>query len=216
MSVTSAIGLVVYGMTIGVALAAPIGPINIEIIKRGIQGGYVRGWLVGLGALSADTVYAALIVTGLTPIADRPALRVPLFLAGAVMLSWVGYNSIRAALRGEGIEQGNAPTGGRSYITGLLMAVFNPMGIVYWLSVGAALVADAVERVGTAGSPLLVGGVFFGIFLWVTFLSWLAQVSRRFVTGRGMLWVTGIGGVLLIGFGVWFFYQGIVSMGAWF
>ncbi|HEX2282156.1 MAG TPA: LysE family transporter [Thermomicrobiales bacterium] len=212
MSTGSVVGLVVYGMTIGVALAAPIGPINIEIIKRGIQGGYLRGWLVGLGALTADTVYAALIVSGLTPVADRPALRVPLFLAGAVMLTWVGFTSLRSALRAEGVEQGDAPAGRTSYITGLLMAVFNPMGIVYWLSVGAALVADAVERVGTAGSPLLVGGVFFGIFLWVTFLSWLAQVSRRFVTGRGMLWVTGIGGVALIGFGVWFFYQAIVSL----
>lgn len=212
MDATSAIGLVIYGMTIGVALAAPIGPINIEIIKRGIQGGYLRGWLVGLGALSADTVYAALIVSGLTPVADSPALRVPLFLAGAIMLTWVGYHSVRTALRREAIHEGTAPSGRRSYVTGLLMAVFNPMGIVYWLSVGAALVADAVERVGTVGSPLLVGGVFVGIFLWVTFLSWLAQAARRFVTGRGMLWVTGIGGVGLIGFGCWFFYQAIASI----
>ena len=211
MSVGTIVGLVAYGMTIGVALAAPVGPINIEIIRRGIQGGYLRGWLVGLGALSADTVYAALIVSGLTPVADQPALRVPLFLAGAVMLTWVGYNSVRAAWRGEGMDQGTVPAGRDSYVTGLLMAVFNPMGIVYWLSVGAALVADAVERAGTAGSPLLVGGVFFGIFLWVTFLSWLAQVARRFVTGTGMLWITGIGGVALIGFGCWFFYQAIAS-----
>ncbi|HEV2127549.1 MAG TPA: LysE family transporter [Thermomicrobiales bacterium] len=207
MSVASGFGLLVYGMTIGVALAAPIGPINIEIIRRGIQNGYLQGWLVGLGALSADTVYAALIVSGLTPLADSPALRVPLFLAGAVMLSWVGINSLRTALRGTGLQQGQQPVGRSSYLAGLLMAVFNPMGIVYWLSVGAALVADAVERVGAAGAPLLVGGVFVGIFLWVTFLSWLAQVARRFVNGRGMLWITGIGGVALIGFGLWFLYQ---------
>jgi len=212
MSTASVVGLVAYGMTIGVALAAPIGPINIEIIRRGIQGGYLRGWLVGLGAMTADTIYAALIVSGLTPVADRPALRVPLFLAGAAMLTWVGWSSVRSALRAEGTEAAAVPPGRASYLTGFLMAVFNPMGIVYWLSVGAALVADAVERVGSAGSPLLVGGVFFGIFLWVTFLSWLAQVSRRFVTGRGMLWITGIGGVALIGFGIWFLYQAIASL----
>ena len=212
MSIGTVIGLLAYGMTIGVALAAPIGPINIEIIKRGIQGGYMNGWLVGLGALSADTVYAALIVSGLTPFADSPTVRVPLFLAGAGMLTWVGVSSIRAALNGVGIDQRGGPVGRKSYLTGLLMAVFNPMGIVYWFSVGAALVADAVERVGSVGAPLLVGGVFTGIFLWVTFVSWLAQVARRFVTGRGMLWITGIGGAALIGFGMWFLYQGIVTM----
>jgi L-lysine exporter family protein LysE/ArgO len=209
MSVASGFGLLVYGMTIGVALAAPIGPINIEIINRGIRNGYLQGWLVGLGALSADTVYATLIVSGLTPLADSPALRVPLFLAGAAMLCWVGANSVRAALHGGGPGEGAVAGGRASYLTGLLMAVFNPMGIVYWLSVGAALVADAVERVGQAGAPLLVGGVFAGILLWVTLLSWLAQVARRFVTGRGMLWITGIGGVALIGFGLWFLYRAL-------
>lgn len=209
MGVAGGFGLLVYGMTIGVALAAPIGPINIEIIKRGIRNGYIQGWLVGLGALSADTLYAALIVSGLTSLADSPALRVPLFLAGTVMLCWVGANSVRVALYGGELSDGAASGGRASYLTGLLMAVFNPMGIVYWLSVGGALVADAVERVGTAGAPLLVGGVFAGIFLWVTFLSWLAQVARRFVTGRGMLWITGIGGVALIGFGLWFLYQAL-------
>jgi threonine/homoserine/homoserine lactone efflux protein len=205
-------GLVVYGMTIGVALAAPVGPINIEIIRRGIQGGYLRGWLVGLGALSADTVYAALIVSGLTPIADRPALRVPLYLAGAAMLMWVGSSSVRQALQGHTLAPGDVPRGRDSYVTGLLMAVFNPMGIVYWLSVGAALVADAVERAGSSGAPMLVGGVFLGIFVWVTFLSWLAQVARRFVTGTGLLWVTGIGGVVVFGFGLWFLIQAVTNV----
>jgi threonine/homoserine/homoserine lactone efflux protein len=212
MGIGSVVGLVAYGMSIGVALAAPIGPINVEIIRRGIQGGYRRGWLVGIGAMSADTVYAALIVSGLTPVADRPALRIPLFLAGAIMLTWVGYNSVRTALLGVALQKVEVPGERDSYITGLLMALFNPMGIVYWLSVGAALVADAVDRAGTAGAPMLVGGVFFGIFLWVTFLSWLAQVARRFVTGRGMLWITGIGGVIIMGFGLWFFWQALASL----
>jgi L-lysine exporter family protein LysE/ArgO len=207
--VETALGLVVYGMTIGVALAAPIGPINIEIIKRGLQGGYMRGWLVGLGALSADTFYAILIVSGLTPLADRPALRAPLFLAGAVMLVWIGVNSVRTALRGDGVDADHVPARRASYLTGLLMALFNPMGLVYWLSIGAALVADAVERVGSTGAPMLVGGVFAGILLWVTFLSWFAQVARRFVTGRGMLWVTGIGGIVLIGFGLRFAHRAL-------
>lgn len=211
MGLATAFGLIFYGMSIGVALAAPIGPINIEIIRRGIQGGYLHGWLVGLGALSSDTVFAAVIVSGLTPVADSPILRGPLFLAGAAMLIWVGLRSIHAALRGDAIDQTSDGGGRKSYLTGVLMAALNPMGIVYWLSVGAALVADAVERAGSAGSPLLVGGVFFGIFTWVTFLSWLALVARRFGTGRGMLYVTGGGGVALVGFGCWFLYQAFES-----
>lgn len=213
MTTMEILGLIVYGMTVGVTLAAPIGPINVEIIRRGIRDGFVHGWVLGLGALSADTIYAALIVGGLTPLADRPALRVLLFLAGGLMLAWVGWSSVRTAWRGDaGDANGDVPRRGRSYATGFLMAVFNPMGIVYWLSVGAALVADAVQRVGQVGSPILVMGVMFGIFCWVTFVSVLAQVSRRFVTGPGMRWVTGISGLIIIGFALWFFWRALTTL----
>ena len=214
MSAVEIMGMLAYGMFIGVALAAPIGPINIEIITRGIQYGFRNGWYVGLGALTADTIYAAIIVSGLAPIADSPTLRVPLFLAGAAMLGWVGANSIRAALN-PSPERASAevPRGHRSFVTGFLIAALNPMGIVYWLSVGAALVAEAVDRVGTVGAPVLIGGVFLGLLVWVTSLSIVAQVSRRFVTGNGMRWVTGISGVIVIGFALWFLVQGIRSIG---
>lgn len=206
------VGLVAYGLFIGVALAAPIGPINVEIISRGIRYGFRNGWYVGLGALTADTLYATIVVSGLTPIADRPALRVPLFLAGAVMLGWVGVNSLRSAIDPAAEVRGAVPSGNRSYLAGLLIALLSPMGIVYWLSVGAALVAEAVERVGQIGTPVLVIGVFLGLLAWVTTLSVIAQVSRRFVTGAGMRWITGASGVVILGFAAWFLIQGITAL----
>ncbi|MEJ7838563.1 MAG: LysE family transporter [Thermomicrobiales bacterium] len=212
MSLLQAIGLIAYGMGIGVALAAPVGPINVEIIRRGIQHGAWSGWLVGLGALSADTIFAALIVSGLTQFADSPSLRAPLFLAGAAMLGSVGYMSLRTAISREQLLEGTSRSRTRSYVTGFLMAALNPMGIVYWLSVGSALVAESVEKVGRSGSPVLVGGVFFGIFCWVTLLAILVRAGRRFVTERVMQWITGLGGVLLIGFALWFGFQALRSL----
>lgn len=212
MSPVELVGLATYGMFIGVALAAPIGPINVEIISRGIRYGFRNGWYVGLGALTADTIYATIIVSGLTPIADRPALRVPLFLAGAAMLAWVGANSLRSAVNPAVNVRVEAPKGNRSYMAGFLIALLSPMGIVYWLSVGAALVAEAVERVGQVGAPVLVMGVFLGLLAWVTTLSIVAQVSRRFVTGTGMRWITGASALIILGFAVWFLIQGITAI----
>lgn len=216
MSVGEVFGLIVYGMVVGVVLAAPIGPINIEIVVRGVRDGFRSGWLLGLGALTADTLYATLVVSGLTPLADQPALRIPLFLAGAIMLGYVGWGSVRRALHGELVDadSGTELASGKSYVTGFLLAAFNPMGIVYWLSVGAGLVADAVNRVGTIGAPVLVAGVFLGILCWVTVISLVAQVSRRFVTGAGMRWVTGVSGAIVMAFGLWFLWQAVVGLRA--
>jgi threonine/homoserine/homoserine lactone efflux protein len=212
MTVSQIVGMVFYGMGIGVALAAPVGPINIEMIRRGVRNGPFTGWLVGAGALTADTIFAALIVSGLTPLADRPALRAPLFAAGAVMLGYVGFTSIRTAV----MQDPPGPTAARgsshAYLTGFLMAALNPMGIVYWLSVGSALVAEAVSKVGKSGSPLLIGGVFLGILSWVSFVAVLVRAGRRFVTGRVMQWISGFGGIVLLGFAVWFGIQALRSI----
>jgi threonine/homoserine/homoserine lactone efflux protein len=195
--------VVVQGLAVGVALAAPLGPINVEIVRRALRDGFLSGWLVGLGAVSADTIYCALVVGGLAPLADRVALRVPLYLAGVVVLGYLGVSGIRSALSGDAVAAAG-PTARASYVTGFLMAAASPMGIVYWLSIGAALVASAVERSGRDAAPLLVAGVFAGIVCWVTFLSGLAQVGRRFVSDGVMRILTGVGGVVLVGFAVWF------------
>lgn len=210
MTAWETLGIVLYGATVGVALAAPIGPINIEIIRRGIRDGFVHGWLMGLGALSADTIYALAIVLGFARFAENESIRVVLFLLGAAMMAYIGYGSIRTALNGTVTTSDKpAPPRGHSYITGFLMAAFNPFGIIYWLTVGAGLAADAVNRSGSGAAPLLVIGVMLGILVWVSTLSVIAQISRKFVTGMGMRWITGLSGALLIGFALWFLVSGI-------
>lgn len=200
-------------MGVGVALAAPLGPINIEIIRRGLAGGFLVGWLVGLGAVSADTIYCIVVVAGLTSVADSPTLRAPLLGAGAIVLGYLGFKSVQTAMAGS-TSTGGLPSPRRSYTTGFLMAAASPFGIVYWLSIGAALVASAVERAGTGATPALVGGVTFGLVCWVTLLSILTRAGRRFVSPTAMRWVTGLSGVALIGFGVYFGVQGIVALAA--
>lgn len=202
--------IVLYGATVGIVLAAPIGPINIEIIRRGIRDGFLHGWLMGLGALTADTIYALAIVSGFARFAKSETVRIVLFILGAAMMAFVGFNSLKTGLRGIDADSAPKPTPrGRSYITGFLLATLNPMGIVYWLTVGAGLAADAVNRSGPGAAPVLVFGVMGGIFCWVTFLSTIAQLSRRFVTGKAMRWITGGSGVFLLGFALYFLISGI-------
>ena len=204
------LSIAVYGATVGVILAAPIGPINIEIVRRGIRDGFLHGWLVGLGALTADTFYALAIVLGFARFAENEQIRVVLFLLGAGMMAFIGFGSIKTALdkhAADGVD--TSPPRGRSYATGFLMAAFNPFGIVYWLTVGAGLAADAVNRAGPGAAPVLVIGVTLGILAWVTTLSVIAQVSRRFVTGNGMRWITGFSGAVLLGFAAWFLVSGV-------
>lgn len=214
MNIAQFLGMVAYGMGVGVVLAAPIGPINVEIIRRGLLMNPRAGWLVGIGAVSADTIFATLIVSGVSRLSDDPQLRAPLFAAGAVMLGWLGYRGVVQAIHGETDIPVNSRSGSRSFATGFLMAALNPMGIIYWLSVGSALVAEAVTRTGKAGAPALVGGVFLGLLVWITGLSLALHFGRRFVTARALRWITGGSSALLLGFAIWFAIQALRSIAA--
>lgn len=202
--------LMLYGATVGLILAAPVGPINIEIVRRGLRDGFTHGWTLGLGALTADTMWALAIVTGFARFAGDERIRIVLFFLGAGMMGYIGFGSIRTALQAPAVEMRGIDTRrSRGYITGFTLAALNPFNIVYWLTVGAGLAADAVTRFGEGAAPLLVVGVVLGIFCWITGLSTIAQISRRFVTGPAMRWITAISGVMLIGFAIWFLYSGI-------
>lgn len=210
MSTVELLQLALYGATVGLILAAPIGPINIEIVRRGLRDGFMHGWMMGLGALTADTIYALAIVTGFARFANNERIRIVLFLAGAAMMAYIGIGSLRNAINGVDMnESGLVIPRHKSYSAGFLLAALNPLGIVYWLTVGAGLAADAVTRFGEGAAPMLVVGVMLGILLWVTGLSTVAQMSRRFVTGPAMRWITGFSGVLLIGFACWFLLSGV-------
>ena len=205
--------ILAQGMLVGLALAAPVGPINIEIVRRGLAGGFLSGWLVGIGAMTADVIFCALIVTGVAQIADSPRLRVPMYIAGAVVLIYLGVNGLRSVITGRAVDADPA-SGTRSFATGLLMAVSNPMGIVYWLSIGSALIASAIAAAGPGAGPVLVAGVFTGITAWVTFLAGLTKLGRSHVSAAFMRGVSAVGAVVLLGFGLYFAWLGIAGLGS--
>jgi len=55
---------------VGLAIAAPVGPISVLCIGRTLSGGTASGVASGLGAATADGIYASLAAFGLTLVCD--------------------------------------------------------------------------------------------------------------------------------------------------
>ncbi len=201
--------LALRGILIGISLGAPIGPINVEIVRRGLRSGFLAGWLVGIGAITGDTLYCLLVIAGIAPLVNHQAVRIVLWSAGGAFLLCLGYHSLRSAIGHHSmmkIEEGKGER--RSYLTGLLMALFNPLGIVFWLSIGGAVVASGVEQAHSGvGTATIVIGVILGLTLWISTLSTLTRLGRRFVTDRLFRIVNIASGLILVGFGGWFVVQ---------
>lgn len=55
------ISFLLRGLIIGFSIAAPVGPIGVLCIRRTLAEGRASGLVSGLGAATADAIYAALL-----------------------------------------------------------------------------------------------------------------------------------------------------------
>jgi threonine/homoserine/homoserine lactone efflux protein len=87
----------VRGLALGLAIAAPVGPIGVLCIRRTLAEGRLAGLVSGLGAATADAIYGFIAAFGLTFISSllisyQDAIR----LVGGMFLLYLGVKTLRA------------------------------------------------------------------------------------------------------------------------
>src|SRR5262249_7336872 len=84
------------GAALGLAIAAPVGPIGVLCIRRTLADGRLNGFVSGLGAATADAAYGAIAAFGLTLVSSLLlGARMWVHLVGALFLCVLG---VRTAL----------------------------------------------------------------------------------------------------------------------
>ncbi|HEY4974920.1 MAG TPA: LysE family transporter, partial [Steroidobacteraceae bacterium] len=82
---------VLQGLTIGLSIAAPVGPIGLLCIRRAVADGARAGFICGLGAASADAAYALVGGFAMTTLARWLIDQQRWFgLAGGLFLIYLG------------------------------------------------------------------------------------------------------------------------------
>ena len=131
-------GLVSGGVLLGLSIAAPIGPVNIAMIQRGLREGFRGAFLLGLGSTLADLIYILLAYAGADPLSHLVWARVVLFAAGALVMGWLGYGAIRGALGDGGTpgpDRAASAVTRSAFASGFGITIVNPMTIAFWLGI---------------------------------------------------------------------------------
>jgi len=186
------------GVLLAVVYVASPGPVNLATIQRGWAGGFSAALAVHLGALVGDLSYALLALTGLGFCVAQAGAQTLLGIAGASVLLWLGAASLR-----QGWSPTIHPAAGsiassrRSFWAGMALAIANPYGVAFWLSID-----DALRRAEHSHASAFLGGFFLGGLLVALALAFLVGRLRRHIR-PWVLRVASYGfGVVLIGFGV--------------
>ncbi len=192
---------------LGLSLAAPIGPINTAQMERGIRSGFWHAWLVGLGAMLADGAFMLLVYFGVIHFLNEPFMKTFLWLFGCFVLTYMGIESLLRAGK-----QGDAHRGGgeapiKSFLSGFLLSVSNPMSILFWLGIYGSVLADMIAKYEAREVLLYSSAIMAGIMLWDVLMALMASAFRRFLTRGLLVAVSVISGLSLIGFGSFFGVQ---------
>jgi len=207
------------GVVFGLALAAPPGPMNAIIAEESVVRGWPSGFVAGLGAMTADAVFFLLALFGAVTVVRRaPTLQAVMVGVGGALMLYFAFDAGREALASEQFLA-DAEADSRGFRRAFVLALTNPYQIVFWLTVGVALlepgrldvlaetpyVGDSLSGllVVETGSPALLVGFFAGIVVWITgFPAALVAAGRRVDAFAPA--VAALSALVLAGFGVVF------------
>lgn len=192
------IEFIVRGVIAGFAISAPIGPVNIFCISRGIAKGRTAGVIAGVGAACADTIYGGIAGFSLHYIIYF-LLREEFWIrvVGGSLLIVMG---IVYFFRPPKAVDATAMQSGRSdLLTALVLNLTNPTTVLSFLAVLAAL-----HLRDTRGWPslYLVGGIFVGAMVWWIVLAIASSHFKERFDRRALCRLNQVAGASISLFGV--------------
>lgn len=207
--------LFLKGALLGFALAAPVGPINLLCMKRSLEHGRRAGYITGLGAATADTLYGAVAAFGLTFISDwLEEYRGELSVVGGIFFLILGILLIRK--RSVAVAPEERVSSKRNlYFSTVLLTLSNPAVVFSFLTAFAAIKLNTHDgdHVRTIYAAFATVGVFCGSMIWWIFLATISSKFRKKLDETAIRRINIGAGVLLIIFAIVIVSRGVKDLG---
>lgn len=201
-----------WGVGFGIALSAPVGPINILCLRRALFGRAIDGFLIGLGAAAGDTFYAGLAAFGLKAVfllieSHVTALKI---VGGIIMFVfavriWRSHPHLSKKPQTGGVKRGML---GAFLVTMTNPGVFLGFLALYALA-GFGSPSDGSLSFDTA--VYLVVGVFVGAALWWAMLAWGAQIFSEKINDQLLVNINHISAAIIALFAIGTLVSALIS-----
>jgi threonine/homoserine/homoserine lactone efflux protein len=206
------IGILISYIFLGLSLAAPIGPVNSARLDKGLKNGFWHAWIVGAGSMVADALFMLLVYLGMVQFLGIPIVQIFLWLFGGFILIYSGIESILGVNSVNLTHTRKKDSLSKCFFTGFIMSVTSPLSILFWLGIYGSILAKTAQTNGTSQLLIYSCMIFVGLTLWDVFVAGLTTGFRRFLNDESIKAISIISGVSLLGFGLYFGYQGLKAI----
>lgn len=174
------------GIAVGALYCAPVGPVNLEIVRRGLTIGFLAAFLVALGAVIGDSFWAAAGILGSSLLMESLPLRAGIGFIGVLILVFLAYSAYRTSALDPDLHLSDPPRKRIGFVVGVALSMANPFAVFFWLWLAAS---GAMTSVGVDSSHHVARVWFFiglvsGAILYGLALSGVVAWSRRFVSAH--------------------------------
>lgn len=177
------------------------GPLFAVTVAKAVKN-KAAGALIALGHGLVEFPLIFLLYFGLNQLAAIPeAVQVAVGLVGGLLMMLTGVQAFRNRNKTNEMHQGS---GKDSIVAGAWTTAANAGFILWWLTIGLALIMNA-KLFGLLGFSIFAGVHWLCDFAWYTLVALLIFKSQRFWTKKVYQGVTFFCVAVFIFFGAWFF-----------
>lgn len=183
------------------------GPMTAVAIGKGNESPHA-GALIAVGHGIVEFPLMIGIFWGIASFLSGTMVKVVIAILGGLMLIFMGVTLLRGVKSGEmkGSAHNASPV-----VAGIILAAGNPYFLIWWATVGAALIVSATEY----GFLVFIAFMFchwMCDFVWYYLLSYLSFRGGRSFGIRFQQVTSLICGIFLVIFGSKFMYEGFISL----
>jgi threonine/homoserine/homoserine lactone efflux protein len=186
------------------------GPITSVVIGKGSKSPHA-GAIVSLGHAVVEFPVMIAVFYGVGRLLEIPYARAVIAVVGGLVLLWMGYGMLRSLRRDVALDD---QTRHSPFAAGILLSAGNPYFLVWWATVGAALISRSTQF-GWGGFLAFGLAHWMCDFVWNYGLSALSFQGGRVLGARFQRGVFLLCGTALIFFGGRFVWQGVTTFLPW-
>lgn len=187
------------GAVAGYAIAIPVGPIALLIVRTGLRRGFPVAAAAGAGAATVDLVYAILaLVVGSAVASALASVAAPMRLAAAAVLIYLAVRLlVRSGRTRSGLDSTDDRSAARTYLLFFGLTLLNPATVAYFVTLAVGLPEIAQD----AGSRIAFAvGAALASLSWQTVLAAIGAALHTRLTPRMELATTLLSSAILVGF----------------
>jgi threonine/homoserine/homoserine lactone efflux protein len=181
-----------------------MGPIAVLSIQRTLNKGFKSGFISGVGASSADMIYAIIVGFSITFVSDFLTQYQDYFrIIGGMFLVFIG---VRIFSSNPGKQIRRLRLKGNNYykdfITSFFLTISNPLTIIAFGAFFAGL--GMIDKTGDSFSiVIMLLSVFSGALMWWLGLISVVTIFKKRIRLRSLLWINRITGTLIVIFALY-------------